>query len=56
MGKAAARPDRKLQAGLQIEERHRAMLELFADDAFGLETQPVAIETQRPLQVVNPDQ
>src|SRR5438309_8009524 len=53
MGEARARPERELESRLQIEERHGAMLELGADDAFGVQAQPVAVEPQRALEVVN---
>src|SRR5688572_14153460 len=46
---APARPEGELQAGLQFEKGHRTMLELLADDAFGLEPEAVAVEPQRPL-------
>src|SRR5262245_50440485 len=50
---ARARPERELEAGLEIEERYRAVLELRSDDALGLEAEAVAIEAQRPLEVVH---
>jgi hypothetical protein len=34
MGKALPRPDRQLQAGLQIKKGHGSMFELFADNTF----------------------
>jgi hypothetical protein len=55
MGKAFARPDCELQTGLQVEEGHRAMLELRADDAWRFQAKPVAIEPQRALEIVDPD-
>jgi hypothetical protein len=53
MGDAVARPYPELQPALQLEERDRAVLELLADDALGLQAQAVAVEPQRPLQVVH---
>src|SRR6184192_2665396 len=50
MGEARARPERELEARLQIKESDRAVLELRADDAFGLQAQPVAVEPQRALE------
>src|SRR5690606_15371988 len=53
MRNARARPQRQAQARLQIEEGHRTVLELFADDPFSLKTEPVAIELQRFIEVFN---
>src|SRR5688572_789842 len=53
MSEACARPDRQLQAALQIEEGDSPVLEFPADNAVGLEAKTVAIEAKRPLQVVN---
>src|SRR5262245_32178989 len=53
VGQAPARPERELQTGLEIEERDRPVFELRADDAFGLEAEPVAIELDRSLEVVD---
>jgi hypothetical protein len=36
-----------------LEESDRAMFELFADDTLGPEAEPVAIEADRPLQIVD---
>src|SRR5882672_8877675 len=55
MGQALAGPERQLQPCLQIKEGHRPMLELCADDALCSETQPVAIEPERPFQIVDAD-
>src|SRR5438094_4691119 len=50
---ARSGPERELESRLQIEERHGAILELGADDTFGVQAQPVAVEPQRALEVVN---
>src|SRR5205823_6405287 len=50
---ASSRPERELEARLQIKESDRAVLELRADDAFGLQAHSVAVEPQRALEVVN---
>src|SRR5687768_2892282 len=55
MGETFARPDRKLQARLEVEERYRAMLELLSDDTRRLQPETVPIEPKRPLQVVDAD-
>ena len=41
---AFARPDCKLQAGLQIKERHRAIFKLCAENAIGSQPEAIAIE------------
>src|SRR5262245_47914732 len=51
--KARSRPERELQAGLEIEESDRAVLELRADDALGLQSQPVAVEPHRAVEIVD---
>jgi hypothetical protein len=38
---------------LQLEERDRAMLELLADDAFRAQTEAVAVEPHRLLQIID---
>lgn len=48
-----ARPERELEAGLQIEEDDGAMLELPADDALRGQAEAVAVEGKRPLQIVD---
>src|SRR5690606_30314597 len=53
VGDARARPDRKPEAGLQVEEGDGAMLELPADDAFGVQAETVAVEMQGPLQIIH---
>jgi hypothetical protein len=55
VGDALAGPEPELQARLQLEESDRAVGELLADDTLGLQTQAVAIEAERPLQVIDPD-
>src|SRR5438128_2156246 len=52
-GDAGPRPERELQAGLQVEEGDGAVLELLADDALRRQAEAVAVEAQRPLQVVD---
>jgi hypothetical protein len=44
VGEVRAGPDRELEAGLQIKERDRAVLELGAHDPFRWESQAVPIE------------
>ena len=51
--KARSRPERELQARLEIEERDRAVLELRADDALGLQSEPVTVEPHRAVEVVD---
>jgi len=53
VSKTLSRPKRELQAGLQVEESDCAVLELGADDAFGLQAETVTVEPDRPLQIVN---
>jgi hypothetical protein len=55
VGDAFAEPEPELQARLQVEENDRAVLELLADDALGRQAQAIAIEAERPLQVVDAD-
>jgi hypothetical protein len=50
---ALARPERELETALELEKRHGAVLEFFADDALGLPAEAVAIEPHRALQVVD---
>jgi hypothetical protein len=50
---ALARPERQAQATVQVEERHRAVLELLADDALGVPAQPVTIEAHRALELID---
>ena len=50
---ALARPQRETHARLQIEEGDRAVLELLADDAFGVQAEAVTVEADRLLQIVN---
>src|SRR5262245_30429676 len=49
MSDTFSRPKRQLQARLQIEERHRAILELCADDPFGFQAKTIAVELYGPL-------
>ena len=42
-----------LQPALQFEERDRAVLELRSDDSFGHEAEAVAIEGDRPFEIVD---
>ena len=53
MRNVGARPERELEAGLQVEEDDSAMLELLADDALRGQAEAVAVEDERPLQVVD---
>ncbi|MBX5460868.1 MAG: hypothetical protein IRZ28_07235 [Steroidobacteraceae bacterium] len=48
-----AREQRELEAGLQVDEHHRAVVEFLPDDALGLETEPIAVEPQGPLEIVD---
>jgi hypothetical protein len=49
----ATRPQRELEPGLEVEESDRAMLEFRPDDAVRGEPQPVAVEGDGSLQVVD---
>jgi hypothetical protein len=49
-----SRPKRELQAGLQVEKSNRPILEFSADNAFCLQAKAVTVESDRPLQIVNP--
>ena len=53
MSNTASRPERDLQAGLQIEERNCAVLVLCTNNAVRLQAEAVAVETNCPLQTVN---
>ncbi len=53
MRDVVACPDCQFNPGLQIEKRHRAVLEFPADDTFGRQAQPVAVERQRSFKVVD---
>ncbi|MNG38641.1 hypothetical protein D3C84_1264170 [compost metagenome] len=53
MGQAGAWPQGQLQARLQVDEHHRAMFELAADDAGRRQAQAVAVKAQRTFQVVH---
>jgi len=53
MGERCAGPNGELQPVLEIEEGDRAMLELRADDPLRRQTEPIAIKSQRSLQIVN---
>src|SRR6188508_2185032 len=46
-------PQGELEAGLEIDEDDRAVLELGAHDASGGKPEPVAVEPERALQVVH---
>src|ERR1043165_8917702 len=48
---ALARPEREAQAVREIEERHRAVLELLADDALGFPAEAVAIEAHGAVEI-----
>lgn len=50
---AGAGPERKDKPALELEERDCSVVEFLADDAFGREPQPVAIEGERALKVVD---
>src|SRR5690606_18118512 len=52
---AAARPQRKPQAGLELNEHHGAMFEFAADDALGGETEAIAVKAQRSVEIVDAD-
>jgi hypothetical protein len=53
MRNTLARPERQFQSALQVKKGYRAVLEFFADNAFGWKTQAIPIEINRPFQVVN---
>jgi hypothetical protein len=53
VGDVGAFEDREFQAAGEIEEGDRAMLELAADDALRRQAQPVAVEFQRRLEVID---
>ena len=53
MGKAGARPDRQLEAVLEVEEGDGAIFELLADDAGGRQAKSIPVERDRALQVVD---
>jgi hypothetical protein len=55
MRQTGTRPERQLQARLQVEEGDRAMLEFPADDALRAEAESIAVEPHRPVQVVHPE-
>lgn len=55
MRKVVARPECEPEAGLQIEERDGAVLELLPDDAVGPEPQAIAVEAHGPLEIVDAD-
>jgi hypothetical protein len=47
------RPDSELEAGLEVEECDGSMLELGADDPLGRKPKSVAVEHERPLQIID---
>jgi hypothetical protein len=47
------RPDSELEAGLEVEECDSSMLELGADDPLGRKPKAVAVEHERPLQIID---
>ena len=53
MGERCAGPNGELQAMLKIKEGDGAILKLRADDALRRQTEPIAIEPQRSLQIVD---
>jgi hypothetical protein len=53
MGERCAGPNGEFQAMLKFKEGDGSMLELRADDALRRQTEPIAIEPQRPLQIVD---
>jgi len=53
MGDVAALEEREFDAELEFKEHHRAMLELLPDDAFGRKPEPVTIELQRCVKVID---
>ena len=53
MGEARARPDRKLQACLQVEEGDGAMLELLTDDPLGRKAKAVPVERDGALKILD---
>jgi hypothetical protein len=52
-GDVRTREKSELDAVLQVEVDNGAMLELGANNAFGLKAEPIAVELERHLQVVN---
>lgn len=50
---ARPRPERELQAGLELEERDGAVLELRADNAFGLQSEAVTVKANRSFEIVD---
>jgi len=54
-GNAFSRPERELQIRLQVKKSDGAVLELRAHDTFGLQAEPIAVEPDRPLQIVDPE-
>src|SRR5262245_19402813 len=50
---ARTRPERELQSGLEIEESDGTVLELSADDAFGLQPEAVTVEPDRSFQIID---
>ena len=53
MRETFARPDGKLESGLQIEEGNRSMLELVSDDTFRLQPKAVTVEIERSFQIID---
>ena len=51
--KAATRPQRQFQPGLQVDEDDGAVLELGADDAGCREAEAIAVEPQRTVEVID---
>src|SRR5690554_4026883 len=51
MGNTLARPKRQFQPRLKVKERNSAMLEFLADDAIRMETQAIAVERKRAVQI-----
>jgi hypothetical protein len=46
-------PERQLETILKIEECDSAILEFFSDDPFGLQAEPISIETNRLFKIAN---
>src|SRR5687767_1357037 len=52
-GNARPRPERENEPALQLEERDCPVLELAADNALARQPEPVPIERERPIEVVD---
>src|SRR3546814_14012944 len=53
MGDARSRPERQSKTGLEVNKHNSSMLELFTYNTLSGKAQPITIEAQRYLKILN---